>query len=347
MIIERMTVELGLTPQFVKNLAITASYEYKKFTVKKKNGGDRDIFHPSRKLKSVQIWMLRKILEQFPVHEAATAYRPGLSIYDNATRHASGRYLLRLDLEKFFPSIKISDFSKFIENNPDTFENWTAEDKRCTSLLMFRSGELTIGAPTSPALSNILCFQLDVEVSKMARHHGLMYTRYADDLFFSSIKPNVLASVTEEVKIILDQITIPAALKINQNKTWHSSKKGRRRVTGVTLGSDGKPHIPRSYKRIIRSMVHKYEQLNEMQKVALPGMISFVAGEEPEFVNSLITKYGFERISQVTKVLSLAERQRIHVPKVKLSSLKIPRARSAHEQLREILKRAGYDLGTD
>jgi RNA-directed DNA polymerase len=342
MIFERMIAELGLTSEFIKNLASTASYEYKKYTVKKKSGGEREIFHPSRKLKAAQIWLLRNLLEQLPVHESSTAYRVGISIYDNASRHAKSRYLLRIDLEKFFPSIKSSDFLAYVDSNPENFQGWTKIDKTIVTCLMFREGELTIGAPTSPALSNVLCFQLDVSLSKLAHNRGLVYTRYADDLFFSSSKPNVLSPVLDEVQTIIDEISIPAGLRINQTKTRHSSKKGRRQVTGIVLGSDGKPHIPRAYKRVIRSMIHKFDLLREDQKVALPGMISFVAGEEPEFLNSLIAKYGFELINRVTIVRSLAERQRVHLPKVKPSPPKKSR-KSSSQILLETLRKLGYD----
>ncbi|MBB5328127.1 retron St85 family RNA-directed DNA polymerase [Tunturiibacter gelidoferens] len=339
-----MTTELGLTWEFVANLAGSASYEYKKFIVRKKSGGLREIFHPSRKLKAVQIWLLRNLLGQLPVHESATAYRTGISIYDNATRHTKSRYLLRIDLENFFPSIRDSDFSAYVDSNQENFKGWTEIDKAIVTSLMFRNGELTIGAPTSPALSNALCFQLDVQLSKLANNRGLVYTRYADDLFFSSIKPGVLSSVLDEAQSIIDELPIPATLKINRAKTRHSSKKGRRQVTGIVLGSDGKPHISRTFKRSIRSMVHKFDLLREDQKVALPGMISFVAGEEPGFLNSLITKYGFELIARVTTIQSLAERQRIHLPKVKPSPPKKVRAKSSTQVLFDTLRNAGFDV---
>jgi hypothetical protein len=91
-------------------------------------------------------------------------------------------------------------------------------------------------------------------------------------------------------------------------------------------------------------MIYKFDLLREDQKSALPGMISFVAGEEPAFLNSLIAKYGFELINRVTTLKSLAERQRIHLPKVKPSPPKKYGPKSSAQIMREILRKAGYDV---
>ena len=344
MIFERMATELGLSREFIANLAATASYEYKRYTVKKNDGREREIFQPSRKLKPIQVWLLRNVLEQLPIHDAAMAYRFGRSIYDNASRHAQSRYLLRIDLQNFFPSIKASDFENYTKNNTQAFDHWTDYDKKIVTALIFRNGQLTIGAPSSPSLSNVLCYELDVQLSKLAVNRRLVYTRYADDLFFSSIKPNVLTSIPNEVKAIVEGLNVPATLKVNQKKTRHSSKRGRRQVTGIVLGSDGRPHISRSYKRKIRSMVHRFDSLTEDEQGALPGMIFFVAGEEPGFLNSLIAKYGFELINRVTTLKSLPERQRIHLPKMRPTPPKKSGPRSSREILVALLKRMGYAI---
>ena len=72
---------------------------------------------------------------------------------------------------------------------------------------------------------------------------GVKYTRYADDLFFSTREPNVLKQIEKEVNSIVSNLSVPAKLTVNSKKTRHSSKKGARHVTGIVLGSDGRPHI--------------------------------------------------------------------------------------------------------
>jgi RNA-directed DNA polymerase len=114
------------------------------------------------------------------------------------------------------------------------------------------------------------------------------------------------------VEDILDSSAIPAGLHINKAKTIHSSKKRNRQVTGVTLGSDCKPHIPRAFKRRIRGMIHRFAKLSDQERVSLAGMISYVVGHEPTFTNSLVKKYGFETFKTVTELKTLADRQQIH-----------------------------------
>jgi RNA-directed DNA polymerase len=312
MITQKIAASIGLSVDYVLKLSNGASHRYKSYPVLKKNGGVRIIHHPSRRLKSVQNWILQNVLVSLPVHEAALAYRPGISILDNAALHAPSRFLLRLDLEEFFPSIVADDFVRYVRKHPALFDGWTDEDIRCVSRLLFRTGRLTIGAPSSPAISNALCMEMDVAIAEMSRVKKIRYSRYADDLFFSSGAPNVLKDVPTEVEAILRAVEIPANLRLNLSKTVHSSKKRNRQVTGINLGSDGKPHVPRAYKRLIRSMIHRFAVLDERQKVSLAGMISYVVGHEPGFTNSLIKKYGFEVFQSVTALKSLAERQEIH-----------------------------------
>lgn len=97
----------------------------------------------------------------------------------------------------------------------------------------------------------------------MSFEHGVGYTRYTDDLFFSSKQKNVLEKIEREAARIVNVNKIPASLKINTSKTRHSSKRGAKRVTGIVLGSDGKPHVSRTTKRYVRSLVNAVDTLGE------------------------------------------------------------------------------------
>ena len=95
---------------------------------------------------------------------------------------------------------------------------------------------------------------------------------------------------------ILQTLPIPAMLKINTTKTRHSSKRGARRVTGIVLGSDGKAYVGRGLKRCIRALIHRYQTLTREQKASLAGSIAYVDGNDPQFINSLIVKYGLPQV---------------------------------------------------
>lgn len=294
--IERMSASLGLSRQFIVNLARSASYEYKTYNIQKRTGGLRTINHPSRRLKALQRWLLRYEISRLPIHVAATAYRETKSTLDNAIVHAPNSFLLRMDFQEFFPSIKSQDIKCYIAARPQFFEKWTTEDIEVFCRLVSRNGALTIGAPTSPALSNALCFDLDTRLEALAKSADVRYTRYADDLFFSTNAKNVLSGIADKVPQILEALSIPAMLKINLAKTRHSSKRSARRVTGIVLGSDGAVHVGRALKRRIRSLVHHYEVLTPEQKASLAGSISYVQGNDPDFINRLIIKYGLQRV---------------------------------------------------
>jgi RNA-directed DNA polymerase len=296
MIVERMAKEMGLPAHYVYSIARTASHEYKQYSIQKRDGGTRTIHHPSRRLKALQRWLLANVIEHLPVHVGATAYRKGQSIFDNASVHATSRYLLRMDFTNFFPSITETDVNTYIAGHESLFVDWTPEDINTVCKLVCRNSVLTIGAPTSPSLSNVLCYDLDVDLHGLCEKYGVSYTRYADDLFFSTTNGKVLRQLEKQVPGVISKLKLPADLKINKAKTRHSSKRGARRVTGIVLGSDGSPHIGRRLKRKIRAMIHKYDTFNAKEQSSLAGLIAYAIGFDPNFINMLINKYGLPKI---------------------------------------------------
>ncbi|SRR5258708_3251600 len=297
MLLERMASELDVPVGYIAGLAQSASHRYKTYGVPKRSGGVRVIHHPSRELKALQRWLLRNVLAGLPVHAAATAYQPTDTILENAAQHASSRFLLRMDIKNFFPSITANDLRLFLDRRSHShFGQWTARDRYIFVQLVCRHGALTIGAPTSPTLSNALCFDLDVRLAGIAEANGATYTRYADDLFFSTTQPNILSSVEAEVERCCEQLDLPGNLRINKAKTRHSSKNGVRRVTGIILGSDGNTYVGRKYKRRIRAMIHKLDTLSREELASLSGLIAYVIGFDKPFLNSLVKKYGPERV---------------------------------------------------
>ncbi|MBZ5522068.1 MAG: retron St85 family RNA-directed DNA polymerase [Acidobacteriia bacterium] len=296
MMLEQMANGIGIPVVFIENLANAASYEYKTYTIRKRSGGLRTIHHPSRRLKALQRWLLANVIQNFPVHLAATAYAPGRSIFKNASVHATSRYLLRMDFTDFFPSITQNDVRSYVNTNTRFFEGWNSTDVNAFCNLISRNGVLTIGAPTSPAISNALCYDLDARLELFCSKSGVTYTRYADDLFFSADRSGTLRQIEEGVLRIVSELEIPRCLVINRAKTRHSSKRGTRRVTGIVLGSDGKPHIGRTLKRKIRASIHQFAALDDAGKDSLAGLIAFAVGFDPDFLNSLIKKYGLAAV---------------------------------------------------
>jgi hypothetical protein len=291
--------DLALPPKDLLYLVSSAPYRYKVYEIAKKAPGKKRIIaQPARELKPLQYWLMENVLSVFPIHPSAVAYRRGKNILDNAAPHAAHRYLCKLDFRNFFPSIKSTDFQRFMGSNP-LATVWTEEDIGYMSRILFwrkKRGnvlQLSIGAPSSPLLSNILLYGFDVKVSALCAASGVTYTRYADDLSFSTNAPGILRVVEEKVGEICRQ-TRPPRLVLNEVKTVHASKKGLRRVTGLVLANDGVVSIGRQRKREIRATFHTYMRggLNEEEIAELGGLLSFVKSVEPVFLERLARTYG-------------------------------------------------------
>jgi RNA-directed DNA polymerase len=133
---------------------------------------------------------------------------------------------------------------------------------------------------------------MDSALWELCSKRGVTYTRYADDLFFSTSQPDVLRSLQADVEKLIPELKLPGAVAINTSKTRNASKRDARRVTGIVLGSDGQPYIGRALKRKIRAMIHKIDSLDAPTRSTLAGLVAYAVGFDPDFMNSLTTKYG-------------------------------------------------------
>lgn len=298
MLREELARTLGLSPRYVTKLANTASHHYKYFAIRKASGGTRDIFHPAKPLKAVQRWLQTNVVARLPLHDAAAAYRKDHNIADHARRHLKSRYLVRVDLADFFESITATDIHPYLNDHLAHLPpGWDSVDDELFVSLVCRHERLTIGAITSPGLSNALCVPLDRLLTKHCVEQDITYTRYADDMFFSCAIPNVLGDIPALVETALRSIPYPAGLVVNHAKTRHSSLKRRRRVTGIVLSTQGRISLGRHFKRAIRSQIHKMDSLGPPQRKRLAGLLAYVKDIEPEFFNRLVLRYG-EQVAQ-------------------------------------------------
>jgi RNA-directed DNA polymerase len=282
----------------LRYLALSAPYRYKVYEIKKRQPmKTRTIAQPAREVKRLQYWVISAILKQFPIHSAALAYRKGKSILSNARPHAKKKFLLKLDFKDFFHSIKASDFQQLLtQNMPNLIE---PSDLGYLCRILFwkdkQSGDLilSIGAPSSPLLSNIMMYEFDRRVEAYCRSIGVTYTRYADDLTFSTNKRQILTGVAVEVDRICHDLPFPR-LRLNTDKTVHASKATSRRVTGLILSNAGRVSIGHRRKREIHAAVHhfKFGKLNADKTSALVGMLAFVNSVEPSFLRVLTKRYG-------------------------------------------------------
>jgi RNA-directed DNA polymerase len=294
--VQEIARSLQLSEAYVLRVAASANHRYKQFTIKKADGkSNRLIEQPSRGLKLLQRWVVRRIFDQLPTHPCAHAYVKGRSIGTNAAVHRGSRYISRLDLENFFPSLTSGDVESLLRRNRISIggSNLSDEDIHLVGLLTCRFGRLTIGAPSSPTISNKLLYDLDMRLAQIAAEHNANYTRYADDLYFSCSQSGTLYDVCKQAEEALAGTTNPR-LVINRGKTYHGSRKRRMVVTGLRITPDAKVSVGRDLKRRIRVVAHKAHNktLGQEDLGWLRGMLAYVSSIEPDYAERIRSRYG-------------------------------------------------------
>ena len=296
-LLERLNTATGLHPSILKRLFDRSPYTYKIYRIPKRTGGFRTIAQPARETKLVQNWLLANVYSRLPIHSCATAYCIGASIKKNASIHKESNYLVKLDFRNFFPSIKRVDLIHLFSAH--LLEDYGHSDiGQMATISSFQPKDLSplclsVGAPSSPLLANAIMYEFDNLTEVWCRDNGINYSRYADDLAFSTDAKGMSKKIEEFVKESLLKISYPR-LELNADKTTFLSKKHRRRVTGLILDNDGNVSLGRSRKREISSLVNSfsYKSLSEEECSRLQGLLAFAKDVEPLFVLSMNKKYG-------------------------------------------------------
>lgn len=275
--------------------AIKAPLSYRVYTIPKRSGGKRTIAQPTAEIKNIQRCIVKTVLDPLPTSDISTAYKKDISIKDNAEKHLGKKFILKMDFKDFFPSIRPEDLIKSLERNNVIL---SSVDRKILILFLFRRNkygrfELSVGAPSSPIISNIVMYEFDIAVKEYCEKHNIVFTRYADDLTFSSNSIEEIKKTPAIIKSNLISMDSPK-LVINEKKTHLISKGRSQRVTGVTLTHDNKLSIGRNLRKKIRAMLHLYKN-NKLEHNDIPylhGIISHMRNIEPEYFNKLLESYG-------------------------------------------------------
>ena len=288
----------GLREADVERIIERAPDTYKTYYIDKRNGrGKRLIAQPAREVKVLQRLLARR-LAGLPIHDAAMAYRTGVSIRANALKHAPNGPIRKYDFKDFFPSILGSDWIDYCQRSPIFSDS--ADIHRSAKLFFYRASRghilrLAIGAPSSPWLSNVLMYHFDDAMARAVAKDRVTYTRYADDLTFSAPRTGHLTVVDAALRHILHDVTGPR-LRLNEEKTVVATTKFRRVVTGLVLTNQGEVSIGRDTKRLVRSMVHHclLGDLSPEETMRLLGLVAHIRSVEPSFYQKLRARYGAE-----------------------------------------------------
>lgn len=262
-------------------------YHYTSFTIPKRTQGFRTIEAPSDPLKALQRRILHRLLNPVPVHYAARGFVLGKSIVHNARAHAGRGVVINLDLADFFPSIRAEKVLK-------TFRalGWNREAAQILTHICTQGGHLPQGAPTSPALSNLVCRRMDTRLTALVKTAaGGRYTRYADDITISfprfgrNRRPRRQKSNAVKKRApwrrAASRVLLYAIRAILENEGFQIQMKKkvrvqrehqRQMVTGLVVNRV--VNLPREARRRLRAMQHRERQgaLDEAGKRRLRGL---------------------------------------------------------------------------
>lgn len=218
---------------------------YNYYNIPKRNGDVRLICEPKPKLKYLQKYIQKNILENIPCSDFSMAYKKGVSIRDNAKYHINQKYILKMDLKDYFNNLKGSSVYNLFEKI-----GYDPNVSYILSHLCCLNGSLPQGAPTSPYLSNLLTYNLDIDLNNYCKseNRNLNYSRYSDDIVISG-DFNAKEIIPEVIHIIRKHQLI-----VNYDKLVVIGQHKKQEVTGIVVND--KIQVSKSYRKKIRQEVY-------------------------------------------------------------------------------------------
>jgi hypothetical protein len=258
---------LQIKVSFLTNVLyrIRPENQYKKFIIKKKSGGDREISAPNDKLKDIQKRLSNLLYEcQNEIckknnisQKLSHGFEKNRTIITNAERHRNKTNILNIDLEDFFNTFNFGRVRGYFIAN-QYFKLHPSIATIIAQIACFNE-KLPQGSPCSPVITNLICNILDIRLSKLAATFGCSYSRYADDITFSTNKKKFPETIvtdenSNELGFLLINEIVRAGFKINQNKTRVLRNTSRQQVTGLTVNK--KINVNKDYIKTTRAMAH-------------------------------------------------------------------------------------------
>jgi len=251
------------------NRAVSTINHYQRFRIPKKTGGERLISAPMPRLKRAQYWVLDNILAHAPLHEAAHGFVPQRSILSNARNHVGKDVVINLDLKDFFPTLTYARVKGLFEAMGYAEAVAIPLALLCTEPVvdeMQLDGQryfvangprlLPQGAPTSPAITNLICRKLDRRLFGLAQKLGFTYSRYADDLTFS-VSGEGARKIGTLLKAVHGIVTAEG-FNVHPDKTRVMRNSARQEVTGLTVNE--RVAVPRDLVRRFRAVLQQVEK---------------------------------------------------------------------------------------
>lgn len=268
------TKTLYLLVNFKKNY-------YRSKKILKKNGSTRLLRVPSYSMKTVQRWIYEEILKKVPVSTVSMAFVPKRhGIIESGLKHKDNLFFLSMDIHNFFDSISRYSVKNFFFSLGFSSDVVYLLTELCTF-----DDSLPQGAVTSPYLANLICGKLDARILGLCKKRNIEYSRYADDLCFSSDKLYDLNKIVP----IITEIAEDEGFEINTAKTHFSSNYSRKTILGITL-NDNSIHANYELKRCIRAQIfNSITKGDYSNRQYILGMIAYISDVEPKYKNKIVS----------------------------------------------------------
>ena len=236
--------DLGIKARTLYAVSNSLDRHYRQVRLEKHDGSFRLLSVPDPVLKIIQKKITLVLLSQVEVSPYATAYRPGGSTAANALPHVKKDVVLKLDIHHFFDNILYSD----VKEKAFPPEKYSEPIRVLLSMLCYYNDGLPQGAPSSPAISNIVMKDFDERVGAWCENHGVNYTRYCDDLTFSGN-----FDYDEVARFVTDELR-KEGFFLNAKKTHVARNTSKQTVTGLVVNK--KLNVPTAYRRAIRQEIY-------------------------------------------------------------------------------------------
>lgn len=262
---ERIAEKFGLSYKRLAKIIYPDTHRnYESFEIPKKNGKKRRIDAPKPNLLKIQRILAEELTQKYSPKKGCHGFVKDRSIVTNAKNHTNKKYVFNIDLEDFFGSIHFGRVRNLLKLPPFNYSN---ESAIILAHICCHNGVLPQGAPTSPIVSNLICWKMDAQLQKIAHENKCTYSRYADDITFSFSTTRkklprgiIISKSTGEIEVghELKKIIEDNGFRINIEKVRLQGRSQRQEVTGITVNRG--ENLKREFIRKTGSMLYAWKK---------------------------------------------------------------------------------------
>ena len=326
--VHHFAVLVGMPSRVIDRIVYFRDHQYQQFKIKKRSGdGFRLIRTPEKKLRYLQRWINKNILQKVPLLDCCTGFVPGTSLATNGYLHRNASRLLKIDLLKFFDTItekRVYGFFLYLGYHPNvafhlarlttaapTTEFWNSlsleEMRRIGERILFTDAVLPQGAPSSPQLANCIANSLDHRLLKLSQSLNCRFSRYADDIVFSIDTEGGEIPKFGLVKRIIES----EGFFVNERKTMYVKRGMKQIVTGLTVTHGF--HIPKNNRQEVYKHLYYARKYgpgnhlkhwikdNDLEQDVIYGFRDWLLGTIA-FISSIDHKNGRKMMVQFNKI---------------------------------------------